>query len=216
MLAFIDCFEQTPVNHCVNNFLEATQLVGSYHMSQFGLDSLDQLKGIRAYIILGSAANVADNPPWQSELIDKITKAMAHDIPILGICYGHQLMAHLFQSELGFMAADRRQFKQMRKVKFLKESLNYRANEVLELGFAHQQVITKLGPELEVLAESEQHAFEVIRHKTKPFIGTQAHPEASLKFLHDDCLLKNSVQVDQIQRQGRKFILNCLKELKAI
>lgn len=49
-----------------------------------------------AYVITGSAASVYDDLPWIPPLVDFVGRALAAERKIIGICFGHQLIAHFF------------------------------------------------------------------------------------------------------------------------
>ncbi|MEM7078113.1 MAG: GMP synthase [Pseudomonadota bacterium] len=49
-----------------------------------------------AYLITGSRHSVYDDLPWIPALADYVRTAMAQGRKILGICFGHQLLAHFF------------------------------------------------------------------------------------------------------------------------
>ena len=49
-----------------------------------------------AYLITGSRDSVYDDMPWIVELVNFVERAMAAGKKIIGICFGHQLMAHFF------------------------------------------------------------------------------------------------------------------------
>ncbi len=49
-----------------------------------------------AYLITGSKDSVYDNLPWIDELVAFLRRVLAADKKVIGICFGHQLMAHFF------------------------------------------------------------------------------------------------------------------------
>ena len=49
-----------------------------------------------AWIITGSPRSVYDELDWMLDMEDKIRKAQHHNKPVLGICFGHQLIAKSF------------------------------------------------------------------------------------------------------------------------
>lgn len=49
-----------------------------------------------AYLITGSRDSVYDDAPWILDLVGFIERALAADKKIIGVCFGHQLMAHYF------------------------------------------------------------------------------------------------------------------------
>lgn len=51
-------------------------------------------------IITGSHAMVTDRETWSENLAAWLRTAVAEQVPILGICYGHQLLAHALGGEV--------------------------------------------------------------------------------------------------------------------
>ena len=60
------------------------------------MDSMEipDLSAVSAVVISGSAACVTDPVPWMQPMVKAIQIAHERDVPILGICFGHQIVAH--------------------------------------------------------------------------------------------------------------------------
>ena len=57
--------------------------------------------GISGVIISGSHAMVTEHPDWSERTGEWLVEAALKQIPILGICYGHQLLAYALGGEVG-------------------------------------------------------------------------------------------------------------------
>ena len=54
-----------------------------------------------AWLITGSAFGVYDDAPWIARLITFVQDAAAADVPIVGICFGHQIIAQALGGAAG-------------------------------------------------------------------------------------------------------------------
>lgn len=114
--------------------------------------------------------------PSQSGVCLEILKAKL-DIPILGICLGHQALALAFNSLVV----------KMQKSYACKSSLvkQCKENELfanLPSNFSvmryHSLEVKQLSDELEILALDEKGVIMALKHKKLPYYGIQFHPES--------------------------------------
>ena len=68
------------------------------------LMSFPEPEACDAYVITGSRRSVYDDEPWIDPLVEFVKAALAAERRIVGICFGHQLMAHFFGG--GVVAAE--------------------------------------------------------------------------------------------------------------
>ncbi len=139
------------------------------------LPEYDQVSGV---VITGSHAMVTEHLEWSERTAEWLKSAVNQSFPILGICYGHQLLAYA----LGGEAGDNPKGMEMGTVNvFLNEDaqndrlLNGLDNP-LKVHVSHQQTVLKLPKDTTRLAVSsgdDCQCFVVGNH----IWGLQFHPE---------------------------------------
>lgn len=70
-------------------------------------DALPSREGFAGVIVSGSAAMVTDRADWSERSADWLRDAAHEGLPLLGICYGHQLLAHALGGEVAYNPAGR-------------------------------------------------------------------------------------------------------------
>ena len=207
-IAIIDCAPDEPSLACYNRLLQLG-IPCSYHSAcDFGMSTLENLGNFYGGIIFGSISNVEDKEPWHKELAEWAVNALEKDFPLLGICFGHQLMCHTLGGKVVINREVDPEQKGSREITFSKDFGTIMAGEMKEIVVSHSYRVTDLPDDFEELARSELFPNDVVRHKRLPFVGIQPHPEASEYFIVED-FKENPLPNENAERtyvDGMEFI----------
>ena len=105
---------------------------------------------------------------------------MEKDIPILGICFGHQFLASHLGGQVDYLW-DKEKKKGTRQVDIKRNSL-IDSERTCHLIYSHQEGIINCPSNFEVIASSDMVKMEGIGHESKAIWGFQTHIEASWSF----------------------------------
>jgi GMP synthase (glutamine-hydrolysing) len=65
-------------------------------------EPLPELSAVAAIVITGSASMVTERASWMEQSAAWLRQAVAEQVPLLGICFGHQLLAYALGGEVGY------------------------------------------------------------------------------------------------------------------
>lgn len=95
--------------------------------------------------------------------------------PVLGICAGHQFMAKFFGGEAKPSKVP--EFGKMELTITKQDTIFDGVPEKSIVWLSHNDEVTKLPNDFELLAESENCKIQAMKHNKKSFYGLQFHPE---------------------------------------
>ena len=167
----------------------------------------ESLAGI---ILSGGPASVMEKgaPGISREIFDL-------GIPILGICYGMQLMAHLFGGEV--KRSNTREYGPAEMTVSIRDVFFSGIPKRTTVWMSHGDSVKTLPPRFIKLATSRDCPIATMRHKTLPFYGVQFHPEVhhttrGLEILGN---FVKKVSGERADWRMSAFVKRTLRELKA-
>lgn len=117
-------------------------------------------------VMTGSWAMVTDRLAWSEKTAAWIRSAMAVEMPLFGICYGHQLMADALGGEVAYHPAGRET-----GCKAITLSAAGRTDPLLSdrpahfpAHLSHLQTVVRLPPDATVLAASAHDPHQIVRY----------------------------------------------------
>ena len=130
---------------------------------------------IKGIILSGGPLNV-----YQINKYSFDKRIIENQIPVLGICFGHQILSKLNggrvkQSkyrEFGLANISKKRESILTKNFFNKKNIN-------KVWMSHADQVSKLPKNFNVIASSQNSKFAIIENKKKNFYGVQFHPEVT-------------------------------------
>lgn len=136
-------------------------------------------------------------------------------IPVLGICFGHQLMADAFGCTVE-KNKDGKYFEGSRKYKIKQSFLDLNQNEELNIITSHGYCVQDITEDFIHIAESNECRHDVLAHKKYPLISVQGHPEASDFFVKELETKPLDHEKNLAQRDGLRIIEMFLKNAEKL
>ena len=153
------------------------------------LDALNKNMNLKGFILSGSPASInRENSPRLGEGV------LETGIPVLGLCYGHQLIAHMHGGEV--RRGSRKEYGVTEVHIDHPEGILEGLSPLEKVWMSHGDTVFTLSDEFKVLAHTEISPIAAYRHITKPLYGLQWHPEVVhtengnmmlRKFVYDLC-----------------------------
>jgi anthranilate synthase/aminodeoxychorismate synthase-like glutamine amidotransferase len=153
--------------------------------------SVDRIRELRPERILVSPGPCS---PREAGLSNEIIRALGPELPLFGVCLGHQCIGHVFGAEV--VVNYRMMHGKVSPIRHDGRDLFAGIPNPFRATRYHSLVIKRdtLPECLEITAETEEGEIMGIRHKTLPIWGVQFHPESILTE-HGKRLLANFLEL---------------------
>ena len=182
------------------------------------IKTLNEKFNVKGLILSGGPSSVYEpNVPRPDPRILEV------NLPILGLCYGHQLIAQIANGKVEPAACKEYGIANVEIDKPVGVLKGLGKKE--KVWMSHGDTVFAMPPEFEVLAHTENCPVAAFRHKEKPIYGLQWHPEVIhtengmrmlRNFIFEVCKCKANWQMEDIIEKMVKEIKADVGERKAI
>jgi len=173
MLLVIDNYDSFTYN--IVQYLGEMQVdMQVYRNDQISVDQIRALKPERILVSPGPCS------PREAGLSNEIIRAFGPEIPLFGVCLGHQCIGHTFGANV--IVNDRMMHGKTSPIRHNGKDLFANMPNPFEATRYHSLVIERssLPDCLEITAETAEGEIMGVRHKQFPVWGVQFHPESIL------------------------------------
>lgn len=163
-------------------------------------DTLPDPRQVEAILITGAAAGVYDELDWMAPLEDFVRKAYVNQTPMVGVCFGHQLIA---QALGGTVRKSDKGWGIGRHVYQVLPENGVVDGETIAIPCSHQdQVIAAPSDALTILSSDfTPHAGLLYANGTT--LTVQPHPEFDVEFAQVCCDLRDGKAPDDVVATAR-------------
>jgi anthranilate synthase/aminodeoxychorismate synthase-like glutamine amidotransferase len=128
--------------------------------------------------------------PLEAGISNEVIKAFAGEVPILGVCLGHQCIGHVYGGDV--VRAERLMHGKTSMIHHHDDGLFVGMSAPFEATRYHSLIVKRetIPDCLEITAETDEKEIMGLKHRDLPVYGVQFHPESILT-AEGKTLLKN-------------------------
>jgi GMP synthase-like glutamine amidotransferase len=129
-------------------------------------------ENINGIVLTGSLDSVNDKCKWIEEELSFIKDVINQEIPILGICFGHQLLGKYFGINV-----ERKVFKSgLIEIELIQKDVLFKGITNFKVPVSHGEHVSEIPKNFELLATSDYCKIQAMKHKNLAIYGIQFHP----------------------------------------
>jgi len=131
-------------------------------------------------VVTGSRSSVYEDEAWIEPLVEYVAEAAADGVPILGVCYGHQVLAEALGGRVAGMDSFELGYNTVEQVD--DDPLFEGISESFRVFTSHGDAVVELPPGAELIARNE---YGVHGFRREHCWGVQFHPEYDIETAQD-------------------------------
>lgn len=165
-------------------------------------DALPDPESLSGVVVTGSPGMVTDREDWSEAAAAWLAKCVEEDsLPVLGLCYGHQLIAHGLGGEVGTNPRGRELGTVEVRVREPEADEASSLEPLFESGafpgqMSHVESVLTLPPGAVVLAETDQEPHAALRFGPRQW-GVQFHPEFNQEIVRSYIAARREVLTEE-------------------
>ncbi|MBS3744841.1 MAG: glutamine amidotransferase [Wenzhouxiangellaceae bacterium] len=140
------------------------------------LPPIESLDHAPAVLVTGSPAMVSDRLDWSETTAGWLAGAHAAGLPILGVCYGHQLLAHALGGKVGPNPEGRRMGRTRVEFSDAQEPLTGAFAPAAAFNVSHVEIVLAPPEGARVIGTAPHDPYHALYFGNKSW-GVQFHPE---------------------------------------
>ena len=156
----------------VNSHHKHTAANRPLRVASLGSDWDKEFSGAAGIQVTGSP-DMLEDVAWAAKLCDALEQAATDGIPVLGVCFGHQMLGVHFGAT---MASWNQPKVGVNAVSFADDGPFQK--DTIPILLTHRDYLTDLGTTLEACGSGGYGGVQAWRHPRLPIWGVQGHPEA--------------------------------------
>ncbi|MEO9079881.1 MAG: glutamine amidotransferase [Rhodanobacter sp.] len=162
-------------------------------------ETLPSPEDVAGAMITGSAAMVTERAAWAENTAGWIRDAMDIELPLFGVCYGHQLMAHALGGRVDYLSGGREIGTQSIHLTpaAASDTLTHNLPASFRAQTTHEQSVLECPPNATVLAGSARDPNHLLRYGPNA-VSVQFHPEFNAEVMRAYIRRKHA----DMQREG--------------
>jgi GMP synthase (glutamine-hydrolysing) len=169
-------------------------------------DELPTLAELAAVIVTGSAASVTEGLPWMQRASAYLRELVSGDVPVLGICFGHQLLGDALGGRVARNPRGREIGTQSLEL-FSRDAVFGEVSSSL-VNTTHVDSLVELPPGAQCFGRTALEAHAAVKFGKSAW-GVQYHPEVDAEVMRHyararrDLLLREAFDVETLERDAR-------------